>query len=260
METAAAEPAVVSPLPSLSHIFTSTVDDVRRLPSHDTLTWLSIGVAASAIAHAGDARVTRSLSGSNRLDGMFESGSMIGGLSVQLGGAFATYAAGRLMGSPRAATIGADLVRAQLLSQAVTQAIKLSARRTRPDGGSFSFPSGHTSITFASATVLQRHLGWKAGIPAYAVATYVAASRIQEHRHFLSDVVFGAAIGIVAGRTVTVGRNDARFAVGPMATTGGGGVGWGGGTFFAHPAAARPAANTTITSICICRNPLTPAS
>jgi membrane-associated phospholipid phosphatase len=79
-------------------------------------------------------------------------------------------------------------------------------------------------VTFASATVLQRDLGWKVGIPAYGIATYVAASRIQENRHFLSDVAFGAAIGIIAGRTVTLGRGDGRFAVAPMAAPGGGGV------------------------------------
>ena len=42
--------------------------------------------------------------------------------------------------------------------------------------------------------------------PAYAVAAYVGASRVQAGKHFTSDVVFGAALGIVAGRTVTLGN------------------------------------------------------
>jgi hypothetical protein len=50
--------------------------------------------------------------------------------------------------------------------------------------------------------VLQRHFGWK-GALAYSVSAYVAASRLHENRHYLSDVIFGAAIGTVAGRTVT---------------------------------------------------------
>ena len=75
-----------------------------------------------------------------------------------------------------------------------------------------------------AGTVLQRHYGWKAGGLAYGVATYVAASRIQDKRHFLSDVAFGAAIGIAAGRTVTIGVGDNRFAVAPTVTRGGGGV------------------------------------
>ena len=72
--------------------------------------------------------------------------------------------------------------------------------------------------------MLQRHFGWKAGVPAYALATYVAGSRLQENRHYVSDVMFGAAIGILAGRTVTVGRGSSRFAVAPLATNGGVGV------------------------------------
>ena len=75
---------------------------------------------------------------------------------------------------------------------------KQATRRSRPEGTGYSFPSGHTTVTFASATVLQRHFGWKVGLPAYAVASYVAASRVEMKRHYLSDVAFGAALGIVA--------------------------------------------------------------
>ena len=136
----------------------------------------------------------------------------------------ATYSIGRITGNQKVAVIGADLMRAQFVSQAVTQTIKFSVGRTRPDGTSLSFPSGHTSSAFATAAVLQRNLGWKAGIPAYGVAAYVGASRIQMKRHYLSDVAFGAAIGIMAGRTVTIGRGSARFAVAPAAAPGGAGV------------------------------------
>ena len=138
--------------------------------------------------------------------------------------AFATYSLGRATGKTKITAIGADLVSAQIVSQTMTQAIKISVGRTRPDGTSYSFPSGHSASAFATAAVLQRHLGWKAGIPAYTLATYVAASRIETQRHYLSDVAFGAAIGMVAGRTVTIGHGNARFAVSPAAAPGGGGV------------------------------------
>lgn len=49
-------------------------------------------------------------------------------------------------------------------------------------------------------------------------------SRLNEGNHYLSDVVFGAAVGIMVGRTVTVHIAKARFAVSPMLTAGGGGV------------------------------------
>ena len=72
--------------------------------------------------------------------------------------------------------------------------------------------------------MLQRHYGWKAGIPAYAVASYIAASRLSENKHFLSDVAFGAMIGLAAGRTVTFDRGSTRFEIAPLVAPGGGGV------------------------------------
>jgi membrane-associated phospholipid phosphatase len=205
-----------------SSLFQATVDDFRRLPSQDTLKWLAIGAAIATIGRTVDRPATQELSTSPLFNSMLKSGETIGGARLQLGGALATYAVGRMTRSPKVAVVGADLLQAQILAQTLTAGVKFAVRRDRPDGTQYSFPSGHTSVTFASATVLQRDLGWKAGVPAYAVATYVAASRIQDKRHFLSDVGFGAAIGIIAGRTVTVGRGEARFAVVPTVPSSGG--------------------------------------
>lgn len=209
---------------SLGGLFSGLVTDFRRLPSLQTFEILSAGALGASLSHPYDTRVSSGLSGIEELDGFMAPGRVIGGAYTQMGAAFATYAIGRVSGSPRTASLGADLVRAQLLTQSLTMGIKYAADRTRPDGTALSFPSGHTSTSFATATVLQRHLGWKAGVPAYALAGYVAASRIQSQKHFLSDVALGAALGIVGGRTVTVGRGDARFAVAPAAAPGGAGV------------------------------------
>ncbi len=184
--TAASPTPVASPSPAFSHLFKDIIRDFRRLPSRDTLTWLSIGATAAIVGHTEDTNVTRSLSGSRNLDETLEAGSWIGGTPFQLGAAFATYTLGRVTNSPRATGVGADLIQAQALAEAMTFGVKFSVRRTRPDGSERSFPSGHASVSFASATVLQRHFGWKVGIPAYAVASYVAASRIQTNRHYLS--------------------------------------------------------------------------
>jgi membrane-associated phospholipid phosphatase len=95
------------------------------------------------------------------------------------------------------------------------QTIKVAARRTRPDGTSLSFPSGHSASAFATASVLQGQLGWKVGAPAYGAAAWVAASRMHAKRHYFSDVIAGAAIGIMAGRSVTVGKGQMKFAMSP---------------------------------------------
>jgi membrane-associated phospholipid phosphatase len=217
---------VVSSIPSLGNLFGDVIGDFKRFPSRSNLTWLGVGALGAVAGRAADGSVTRTFSGSSDLRGTFAPGAVIGGTPFQLGAAFSTYVVGRATNSPRAALVGADLFRAQVLAQGTTYALKYSIRRIRPDDSSFSFPSGHTAVSFASATVLQRHFGWKIGVPAYALASYVGASRIQTKRHYLSDVAFGAALGIVAGRSVTVGRGDGRFAVAPMAAPGGGGVGF----------------------------------
>jgi membrane-associated phospholipid phosphatase len=223
-QTTAVEAAPdISSVPLFPNLWKDTIGDLRKLPTRESLSWLAIGAATSFVGHSSDSSLTRNFSLS-RLDQAFGSGKLIGGLPVQLGGAFAAYTVGRLTNSPRTVRVGAELIRAQMMASTVTYAMKYSVRRTRPDGSRFSFPSGHTAVTFSSATVLQKNFGWKAGVPAYAVASYVAASRIQSRRHYLSDIAFGAAVGIMAGRTVTVGHGKRRLAVAPMAAPGGGGI------------------------------------
>lgn len=221
--TPAAAPSRGDVAPSFASLFRDLGSDLRRLPSRENAIIFGTAGAASFAVRRYDARVTRQVSNSLILDTVFEPGEVVGG-AVQIGAAFATYAIGRVAGSPRTAAVGGDLVRAQLLNTVLTQGIKLSVGRTRPDGSRFSFPSGHTASSFATAAVLQRHFGWKAGVPAYGLAAFIGGSRLQENKHYLSDVVFGAAVGMVAGRTVTIGRGQTRFAVGPFATPGGAGV------------------------------------
>jgi membrane-associated phospholipid phosphatase len=216
---------VQSVLPSWGSLFTGLGNDFRQLPSWETGAILGVAGGLSLAVHEQDSRWTEKISGSPALEETFESGSTIGGGLEQIGVAVATFAAGRATHHPQMASVGADLVRAQIVNSVLTQSIKLTVDRQRPNGGHFSFPSGHTSGTFATATVLQRHFGWKVGIPAYGLAAFVAGSRIQTSSHFTSDVIFGAAVGIVAGRAVTVGHGKAKFAVTPLAAPGGAGVG-----------------------------------
>jgi membrane-associated phospholipid phosphatase len=155
----------------------------------------------------------------------FKAGNIGGGLYAQTGGAFAVYALGRITKSTKVTEVGGDLVRAQLLTQASVQTMKFIARRSRPDGSDrLSLPSGHSAGTFATATILNRHFGWKAGLPAYAAGVYVATSRMSAAKHHMSDVIMGAAFGMVAGRTVTIRSGGAQFDVGLSPTPGGGAV------------------------------------
>jgi membrane-associated phospholipid phosphatase len=154
--------------------------------------------------------------------GVYRVGNVGGGLYMQAGAALATYAIGRATHTPQLASLGSDLVRAQMLTQIFVQGTKFAVGRQRPDGSnSMSFPSGHSASAFATATVVQEHFGWKAGIPAYAFASFVGASRLAAGKHYLSDVVVGAGIGIAAGRTVTLRFGGEKFALGAAPTQGG---------------------------------------
>lgn len=84
-----------------------------------------------------------------------------------------------------------------LLTTGVTYGLKLSVNKQRPDmSNDNSFPSGHTSTVFHSAGYVHRRYGFKYAIPAYALAGFTAASRIDSKKHDILDVVAGAAIGL----------------------------------------------------------------
>lgn len=213
------------PMPSFASLFTDLGQDIRHLPTKGNALIIGVAGAASLAMLESDTSVTRHASSVPAIDETFDAGAMLGSGFVQGGAALATFIIGRATHDTHLAVVGSDLVRAQLITMAFTQGLKLSVGRTRPDGSRYSFPSGHSSATFATASVLQRHYGWKAGVPAYGLAAYVAASRLSENKHYASDVIFGAALGIVAGRAVTFGHGASTFALTPIAVPKGAGIG-----------------------------------
>jgi membrane-associated phospholipid phosphatase len=210
--------------PGLKAVFAPLGQDIRNLATEKNILILTTGLLASANAQRWDSQAADARWANRALSSTLAPGRHVGSMVAQSSVALATYVAGRAFDQPRVATLGAELVRAQIIAQAATQAVKFSIRRTRPDGTALSFPSGHTSSSFATATVLHSNFGWKVGAPAFTVATLIATSRVKDQRHYLSDVITGAAVGILAGRAVTVGRGAARFALSPMAAPGGVGI------------------------------------
>lgn len=99
-------------------------------------------------------------------------------------------------------------------------------QRNRPTGRNYlSFPSGHSSSSFATASSLAYSYGWKVGVPAYAAASFVAISRVNENIHWLSDVVAGAALGIYWGHasaTVNPHNKKSDLTIMPLPTEDGG--------------------------------------
>jgi membrane-associated phospholipid phosphatase len=98
------------------------------------------------------------------------------------------------------------LAKAEILANGITQSLKYTVREKRPTGtATESFPSGHTTQAFVSATFMHRELGNKSvwySILAYSMATSTGAMRMLNDRHWMSDVLSGAAIGIFSTELV----------------------------------------------------------
>jgi hypothetical protein len=186
------------------------VGDFTHLPAKQNLYLALLGGALAAGAHPVDQTFNiRLRSHYDVVNAAFAPAKYFGNTPEQVALSLGTYAWGRMFDEKKVSHLGMDLLRAQIVTTALVHPIKYATHRERPDGSNAqSFPSGHAAVTFAGATVLERHLGWRNSLLAYAVAAYVAASRLHDNRHYLSDVAFGAAVGTIAGRTVTQHGRD----------------------------------------------------
>jgi membrane-associated phospholipid phosphatase len=186
-------------------------DDVKHIPRRNSAYWLAGGIGAAFAVHPIDHTLNARLAPHS---GVFAAGDYIGSVFTIGAAGMAAYTFGRLANYPRTEHLGMDEVEGVLLAEGISEGMKQVVRRKRPVPptgplhSGFSMPSGHATATFTAATILQQHLGYKAAIPTYLVATYVAMSRLHDNVHFASDVVMGAATGIIIGRSVTWhGRN-----------------------------------------------------
>ena len=209
----------VLPMPE-SNLFKLSAGDFKHFFSADTgrtLAYVSIVAIGSAPWDREGVN-----NGFNIPTTVFQAGNVIGNFVFQAGTGFATYGVGKAFHNQKAADVGRDMIRAQILSQAMVQTLKYTVRRERPDGSNnLSFPSGHSASAFATATVLQRYYGWKAGVPAYALGGYVALARMSWNKHHATDVVMGAGIGIASARAVTMSVAKSKFSIGVQPQTGG---------------------------------------
>jgi membrane-associated phospholipid phosphatase len=176
----------------------------RGLFAKEQILPLAIGSAASIALLPVDRKVSDAVRG--HADHLGKAGNIIGSPLVlgALGG-------GLMLGSlatdnSRFRAYAFTLSQGLIVAGTIATVSKLAVRRTRPNGENRrSFPSGHAAGMFALAAVSSHYYGKKAGIPLYALAGTVAFSRVTSGRHFLSDVVAGAAIGYIAGRAAVLG-------------------------------------------------------
>jgi len=203
-------------------LFSGVVEDLKYIPSKKNLYIAAVGGGLAAGAHPFDQTFNvRLRSHYDGVNNFFAAGKYIGDTPEQVAFSIGTYAFGRLRHQPKVSHLGMDLLQAQIISEILVEPLKFIVHRERPDHSNHqAFPSGHAAVTFASATVIERHLGWKKSVLGYAIASYVAASRLHDNRHYLSDVIFGAAVGSIAGRAVVHHQPD-NWTMAPVKVPGG---------------------------------------
>lgn len=95
----------------------------------------------------------------------------------------------------------AILIKSHAINLGLCYVLKKTVNETRPDNTSMSFPSGHTAEAFAGATMVSMEYGKRyKWVPyaAYGTASLVGIMRVCNNKHYLSDVLFGAGMGILS--------------------------------------------------------------
>ena len=228
-QATAAQPPPKPEHTGIGALIYATGSDFVAFPKRKS-TWviLGIGGAAALLVHPWDTEINDELQEANTLKKVMAPGKYLGYGWVQMGAAVGMYAIGRYAMEPDEGThtnkwshLGFDLLRAQIMTQALTYGIKYAVQRDRPTGECCAFPSGHASVTFATASVIERHFGYRASWPMFLIAGYVSASRLTDNRHYLSDVLFGSALGIASGWTVVGRHGRDTFTMYPVPVRGG---------------------------------------
>jgi len=177
---------------------------------------LLLGAAAYAGEDSGENNNFEGMLDVAPLDVAIDAGDRYGAGATLGIAAVSVFALGTVTGDPKLLGLGADLIPSLALAWSTTWILKLSVDAARADGGRYSFPSGPTAGAFAAAPVLNAHFGTTVGIISYSIASLTGLARLEENKHYLSDVLVGAAIGITSGRLFT-----RKVSVAPTLTTDG---------------------------------------
>ncbi len=195
---------------SLAHFPSKILDDIPHLLDSYNLIPFTVGGLATAVDWAtldGENRLASDLKGWNTQP-LFDFGDFYGEGWVEGGGSLGAWSLGAVTNDKRMEEFGRDAAESLLLSTVLVTGIKYSVNRTRPDGGQYSFPSGHSITAFCFAPVVAKYFGWEAGVPAYLFAVVTGLARVEGYYHYLSDVTAGATLGILIGNCVVYKPKD----------------------------------------------------
>jgi len=193
--------APVRPIVAAARIFRR---DLREFLSPRTLVIVGAGgaMAGIAVAHEDPQTIVHDLSGST-WEGAANVGNAWGDGVLAAGLAGTLLLAGHASGDSTMFETGFQLARAFVYTGALVEGLKVIVDRTRPDGGKYSFPSGHAAIATSIVPILARGYGPRVGVPAGVLAGLTSIGRLEDRRHYLSDVLFGSELGLSVGLAVS---------------------------------------------------------
>jgi membrane-associated phospholipid phosphatase len=191
-----------------------------RPASRPAVTWPEAAAVLGglAIGFALDNPVRNYVQGhrSGALDGAADFGNSFGDKFIVFPALGIGYLGGLVTGSSTVRRITVRAAEAGLLASAANAVLKVAVGRGRPidrpgDPDFFqpltlrdnAFPSGHTALAFALATSFAAETRDRlSDVGFYSLATLTALARVNFDRHWTSDVIAGAAVGVVAGRLI----------------------------------------------------------
>lgn len=155
----------------------------------------------------------------------------IGNPGMHFGLAGIWYVIGQQTQNEKTYDVSTKLFRALAVTGVSTLLGQAATWDRSPNGELGTFPSGHTSSSFAFASVVHREYGPGIGIPLYALSALVGWSRLEDGEHYLSDVVMGGIMGLVMGHTIANNGEPIRLFGGEIQpfvdpATGAGGLAW----------------------------------
>jgi len=190
----------------VKHLPQSLWDDTKRVytDKNNLIAFMLAGGASLAVRNSGVDDTFEDHFARHRSfeSGWGDVGGAIGNPGVHLALAATAYAYGLKSDDGKTYSVGKTLMDALIINDLSTMLLKVAANTEAPNGENLAWPSGHTSSSFCLAAVLDESYGYKVGIPLYLAAAFVGFERMDDREHHFSDVLFGAALGYIVGKTV----------------------------------------------------------
>lgn len=174
--------------------------DMRGLFAPRSLGIVAVGFGLAGLSHRWDDRVNGHLESNAFLEASTYPTNIYGESGFNIPATLLVWGYAHITRHREVEAASYDVLRALGFVQLAVAPLKYGVRRERPDRSNrWSFPSGHAANAFAIAGVLGRRYGPKVGLPLYALGAVVGAGRLEDNKHYLSDVIAGAAIGTAVG-------------------------------------------------------------